>query len=115
MVTYTKKPQGKFPLAPGMGDSVYKLDLLAIENLSALLSTFCMTAVDNPGVLQKRYFEEACNGYEYEERALWDAKTKTLTTNFGNCPLDYNHHLWDDPCHVCGASNLPPSQKRYDE
>jgi hypothetical protein len=102
-IEYTDKPKGNFPLSRGMGDDVLNmrnrtLEVLA-EDRTNILGWFLKQAVNNPGVRQYRYHEEPSNRYEYEDRALYDPTTNTITTNLF-CPISYSHHI-GQTCGMC--------------
>ncbi|MFA5525635.1 MAG: hypothetical protein WC992_02310 [Acholeplasmataceae bacterium] len=59
-------------------------------------------AIAKPGEVMRTYFEE--NRYEYEKVAVFDAETAKLSTNFGRCPVWFNHHI-GSVCPVCGLKD----------
>jgi hypothetical protein len=98
---FTDKPVGKLPLSHGLGPMTLKMGERDVEAMRSLLPSFLMQAVSNPGVTQFRYHEETGNGYEYEERAIYNLDENTILTNAGACPRMYNHHV-GSTCSVCG-------------
>ena len=101
MPHYTDKPIGKFPLSHGLGPGLLQMGQMDMAGMEFLLSTFLMQAVRNPGVMQYRYHEEACNGYEYEETAIFYPGRNTIWTNSTLCPRMHNHHV-GETCWMCG-------------
>lgn len=112
MGTYTNKPKGKYPLAEG--DHDYELDFSRHKEIIKTITEktisdfdrhilgwcgwFYRKAFENPSVVQRRYSEE--NGYEHEERIVYDAQTGIMTTNTCVCPFASGHHI-GDTCFVC--------------
>ena len=106
-INYTDKPQGMLPLSKGMADWELNMgkrtkDQLLEDRLGLnLLGWFLRQALANPGVLQVRYHEE--NGYEFEDRAIYDEATNIITTNEW-CPVSFGHHV-GQTCGMCGMKD----------
>jgi hypothetical protein len=101
MTNFTDKPRGVLKQSKGMKDSTYDLSRYTVKQLLeprySILGWFLKRAVNNPGVVQYRYHEE--NGYEYEDRALFDKTMMTLHSTLF-CPVQYSHHI-GQTCFVC--------------